>query len=127
MVKHVDNLFFSDNAKVYLDKCMRSCILIIYHGLVYFLINDDELLSSNPREQYTLQTPLDPQKKKRDFSHKMLIFPAIHVFEDLKRVIMPRQSQNNQFQMAFQLEAYKKPLAADSLGSKHFISLKNQR
>ena len=48
MERNPDNLFFSDNVNVYSDDNVRPAILVIYLGLIYFVIKDDALLSSAP-------------------------------------------------------------------------------
>ena len=40
---------------------------------------------------------------------------------------MPRRSQGDNQQMAFQLKEYQQPSSSGLFGSEHFISLKNQR
>jgi len=102
MERNVGNLFFSDNVKVYCGKVLRSAILIIHHGFIYFVVKDDGLLSSAPWLRPE-GSKARRQRSGKDPTTKMLIYPAFHVFDDVKRVIMPRQSQRNHLQVAFQL------------------------
>lgn len=67
VVKSADNLFYSDNAKLYRDKQVRKCILVIHHGLVYFVNDDDKLLSQNPQEEFLLSSKSNIEDRKKNF------------------------------------------------------------
>ena len=83
--KHPNNLFFSDNCRVYHDKYLKDALLVIFKGTVYFISKEPSNLEKSNKEVNI---------------KKALIVKPFDIIEDISKVVVPRKQMNNRNQMA---------------------------
>jgi len=76
--KTTNNLFFSDYCKVYIDKFLRKGIMVIFRGIVYFILNEGNL----------------NRKITSANAGKHLLLEPFDFLEDVKLVFLPRTPLN---------------------------------
>ena len=79
MVRHPDDLLYSDEVRVYFNKQLRAGILVIYRGIAYVISKDP----SNLR-----------RGSWRELKEALLVSP-FDILDGVEKVVLPGQKMNN--------------------------------